>query len=566
MLRILRAFAWMRWRIFVNSLEKTGARDRIERFSLAMEHLAPIVLVLVMIPSALALSALAGYAGYLLAAGAAGSVAVQVLRFLLLGATAVAVVAQMIVPVADRTNPVRFLLLPIPRRTLYVAQASGTLTDPWIMVLVPMVFAVPIGMLIGGAYVAMLAALAAGILVLLAIIAVSALTTTLMHLLLRDRRRGELIALLFVLVLPLISFMPAAFDDDLGSRRRGAREQQSSRRDPPFPSWVMTTARHAFSVLPSELYTSTITGASTGRVARAAGAGAGLLVSVAALHGVGLLLFGRVLASPATSGAKRQASNAALWTRVLPGVSPGASAVALAHVRLAIRTPRGRAILMSPLLMLVFFGFLALKAGDTSLLPFGWMRGGLGLAAFASAVSLLSILPIAMNQFAVDGAGLTLSLLSPLSTRQLLVGKAVGNGLVALPAALFCVALAAAVFRGGSATAWLDLVLTLVATYILAAPATAAFSAIFPRVVDMNSIGNRSNAHGLSGLLGLAAFALAALPCLGLISAASLLGRPAVGPLLLLMWCGASLFLARLLMVPAERIFDRRRENLALLM
>ena len=32
------------------------------------------------------------------------------------------------------------------------------------------------------------------------------------------------------------------------------------------------------------------------------------------------------------------------------------------------------------------------------------------------------------------------------------------------------------------------------------------------------------------------------------------------------MWCGVSIALARLLMVPAERIFDRRRENLALLM
>jgi hypothetical protein len=49
MLRVLRAFAWMRWRVFMNSLEKTGARDMLERFSLAIEHIAPIVLALVMI-------------------------------------------------------------------------------------------------------------------------------------------------------------------------------------------------------------------------------------------------------------------------------------------------------------------------------------------------------------------------------------------------------------------------------------------------------------------------------------------------------------------------------------
>ena len=45
MLRILRAFAWMRWRVLLNSLERTGARDTLERFSLAIEQLGPIVAV-----------------------------------------------------------------------------------------------------------------------------------------------------------------------------------------------------------------------------------------------------------------------------------------------------------------------------------------------------------------------------------------------------------------------------------------------------------------------------------------------------------------------------------------
>ena len=43
MLRTLRAFAWMRWRVLVNSLERTGARDRLERFSLAVDQLGPII-------------------------------------------------------------------------------------------------------------------------------------------------------------------------------------------------------------------------------------------------------------------------------------------------------------------------------------------------------------------------------------------------------------------------------------------------------------------------------------------------------------------------------------------
>ena len=37
MLRILRAFAWMRWRALMNALERTSARDTLERFSLAVD-------------------------------------------------------------------------------------------------------------------------------------------------------------------------------------------------------------------------------------------------------------------------------------------------------------------------------------------------------------------------------------------------------------------------------------------------------------------------------------------------------------------------------------------------
>jgi hypothetical protein len=570
MIRTLRAFAWMRWRIFMNSIEKTGARDRLERFSLAVEHLAPIVLALVMVPSALALSGLAGYAGYQLGSGVAQSIPIQILRFVVLAATALAIVGPLLLPVADRTNPVRLLLLPIPERTLYVAQTAGVLADPWMLVLPPMALAVAIGALVGGGLVASLVALVAGTLAILTIVALSGLTTTVMHLALRDRRRGELLALFFVLFLPLVSMLPAMLDDDRPARRErsgAARTERRPRRDPPVPGWAREAGSRLFAAAPSELYTSALTRSAEGRTVAAGGSVAALLAWTVVLHGVGLMLFRRVLASPGTTGARRQASNAGLWSRVLPGLSPAASAVALAHVRLALRTPRGRTILFTPLVMLVFFGALALRSGDTSIMPFITSRGGLGLGSFASAVALLAILPLAMNQFAVDGAGLTLSLLSPLSTRQLLAGKAVGNGLIAIPTALLCVAIAAGVFGGGTPSAWLNLVLSLVATYTLASPAAAVFSAILPRVVDMNSIGSKSNAHGISGLLGMLAFAVAALPCFAIVFVtAGLLDRPALAPVFLLLWTGLAVLAARFLFVPAERVFDRRRENLALLM
>jgi hypothetical protein len=568
MIRILRAFAWMRWRIFVNSLEKSGARDAVERFSLAIEHIAPILLIVVMVPSALGLAALAGYAGYQIATGSQVAIAMQVIRYLILGATFASIVGPMMLPAADRTNPVRLLLLPIPRRTLYVAQTAATLTDPWIMMVLPIVLALPIGLLIGGAPMATFIALAAGILVLLAIIAVSALTTTLIHLLLRDRRRGEMIALAFVLILPLISFLPATFGSQGRRERRrdgetSQRAQTPAQRRPAVPSWVS----RAFSLTPSELYTSSVKRAAAGQPTGATAAASALAAATVALHAIGLLLFGRVLAAPLASGPRRTAATSAVWERVVPGLSPGASAVALTQVRLALRTPRGRATLFSPVLMLVFFGVLVLRSGNMSFGPFGAVDGGLGLATFASSIALLSILPIAMNQFAVDGAGMTMALLSPLTTRQLLSGKAVGNGLIAIPTALLCVALAAAVFGGESLATWLALPLCLIATYTLASPAAAVFSAVLPRVVDMNSTGRRSNAHGLSGLLGLLAFGVSAVPCIALaLGAPRLLGWPFSGPAVLLVWCAISFVLARVLLGFAVSVFDRRRENLAMLM
>ena len=41
MRRIFRAFLWMRWRVLVNSLERTGSRDTLERFSVAAGKLGP---------------------------------------------------------------------------------------------------------------------------------------------------------------------------------------------------------------------------------------------------------------------------------------------------------------------------------------------------------------------------------------------------------------------------------------------------------------------------------------------------------------------------------------------
>ena len=131
MLRTLRAFAWMRWRVLLNSLERTGARDRLERFSLAIDQLGPIIATILLVPSALGLAGLSAYAGYWVASGVP-AMTFQTLRILLMLACGFAIVAPLLMPSLEPTAMVRLLLLPIRQGTLYAAQAGGALSEPWI--------------------------------------------------------------------------------------------------------------------------------------------------------------------------------------------------------------------------------------------------------------------------------------------------------------------------------------------------------------------------------------------------------------------------------------------------
>ena len=368
-----------------------------------------------------------------------------------------------------------------------------------------------------------------------------------------------MLALLFIVAIPVLAMLPGLLDIDGDSPRRRGRH------DPVLPTWVAQAGTRAFSVYPSEVFVTATRAAVSGRVDRAGTAMGGLAIGALIVHGVGFFAFTRVLGSPGTTGAKRSAPMRAAWTTKLPGLSMGASAVALAQLRLALRTPRGRSILLSPLAMLIIFGVMMYRSGDMNFGPFQF-ESGLGLATFASFMCLLSLLPIAMNQFAVDRAGLTMMLLSPLRDEEILSGKAAGNALVAAAPTLFCVVATLLVFPGGSPAMWIALVFGLVSVYLIVAPIAAMCSAAFPRSVDMNSIGRGSNAHGAAGLIGMLSFIAAGLPPLLLTLAASrLLERPSLTPVLLGVWCLLAYGIGRLLFIPARRLFIARRENLAML-
>ena len=283
------------------------------------------------------------------------------------------------------------------------------------------------------------------------------------------------------------------------------------------------------------------------------------------MHGGAFAAGRRLLDLPTSMARAAQARSAGCGTARFPD-SEGASAVAFTQYRLRC-APRGRASMFTPVIIpLVLLGLayrrggglLATKSGG---LPFSFFSGGLGLslAAFGSFAAILALIPLALNQFAVDKAGFTRQMLSPLSVRELLTGKAVGNALVALAPALFCFVLPALIFPGGPPALWLSLLLSVISTYVLFAPAAAAWSAIFPKDVDLNSIGNSGNAHQLAGLLGMPAIVAAApLPDA---FAVAYLQRINLAPPSCCM--GGSFALSQLIFIPVRKQIASRCETIA---
>ena len=123
----------------------------------------------------------------------------------------------------------------------------------------------------------------------------------------------------------------------------------------------------------------------------------------------------------------------------------------------------------------------------------------------------------------------------------------------------------AILFPSGDPMLWLCIPLTLVSAYLLVSPVAAILSAIFPRPVDLNSIGRNSNAHGAAGLLGMLCFLAAAAPGMAISLVTSRgLDRPTLAPLVLLVWTGVCFAISLGLFRAADAVFDRRRENLGL--
>ena len=555
---ILRAFLWMRWRVLVNSLERTGARDTLERFSIAIEKLGPIIALILLVPSSIALLILGMTAGFGLANGE-WIIAMEVIRYFLLLSLALTLIGPIILPTRDSGSVVRLLLLPIPRFGLYLGQMAGSIADPWIILVVPIVLGVSIGLAAGLSFFAALIAFASGGALLLFLMGLTALSSSVVHLLLRDRRRGEIVMLILVMIIPVVAIAPQfLLRDDAQGGRRLTREERAALP----PSRAARIATLVAPYVPSEMYRRATVNAPA-HPARSAAPLATLALLAAAFHAAAFAVYRRVLDMPVSLGTRRAGAFGGLWNAVIPGLGPAASSVAFTQVRLGLRSPRGRAIIGSPLLVSLIFTLMTQRAGRAPI-PGLDASSGLGIASFAVVTSILALIPFSLNQFAIDKAGVTRQMLLPLRVQDLLWGKAVGNGLIAMIPGVFGALIPALVLGGGPPHYWIALALVGVASYVLLAPFCALLSAFFPKAVDLNSIGNSGNAHQAAGLLGMLAFAACAAPAVLLaVFAVKFLHRTDLLLPLLLGWLFAAIGISYLLFMPVARFVDSRRETLA---
>jgi hypothetical protein len=123
----------------------------------------------------------------------------------------------------------------------------------------------------------------------------------------------------------------------------------------------------------------------------------------------------------------------------LPGISEGASAVALATFRGLVRAPELRMILLSPVIMLVVFGgMFAGGAGDPPELLRALVASG-----FSAGVLLFGMLGFIGNQFGFDRTGFRAFVLAPTAREEILLGK----NLAFLPVGVAMMALAASLYQ-----------------------------------------------------------------------------------------------------------------------
>jgi hypothetical protein len=564
MIRYLRAFAWLRWRILLNGLKGSKRRDTLERISRVAGLLAPILLFVPFGAAAVILGILGFYAGRNLGTGDVDPRTVLLVARVILF---LVIILPVLVPLGramqtSRSGASRLLLLPIPRGALHHAEAIATLADPWLGFVIPGLLLFSLGLFSAGRAGDGLVAFVASIALLVAVASLSALSSFTTEWVMRDRRRGEVFTLLFVFLISIVGLLPmyfsTRFEDRVEAGRHGKHGHTSvAQFDARLPAWSRA--------VPSELYGRSVQAQVAGRSDEAWLLVAALLAEAAAIYGLSSAVHRKVLDTSGTGRARRSATRMNAGPERWPFLTPAATAVATVHARNALRSVRGRLAVILPGPLFAGLALLARRIPDE--VPFGERMStqGYALLGFQCIFALYALQAFHLNQFASDRSGLSLHFLSPISDRDLLRGKAAGGAVIYGASLGLCFVCTWIVAPGGPTIAWLSVLLAAAATYAWLTPIAAALSALFPRTADLSKTGSGGNPHGLSVLAGTFAIPLLVTPpalVLGIVQ--DRLDRPVLALAMIAAWALLAIAISIPLLHPVASLVASRRENLAL--
>jgi|RhiMethySRZTD1v2_1073278.scaffolds.fasta_scaffold47502_4 hypothetical protein len=566
MIRLIGAFVWLRWRLLRNTLgvARPNRRDSLEQLSRALAFVVPLVVVVLSLGSVAGMAVAGFIAGRVAGSGRIDpAIILLIVRAVLLFACVLLLVFAVLSPTQSAlAQYTRLLLLPISKRALHLVEVVAALADPWLMAMAPGLAMFALGLAVGGRPKVALVALAAGGAMLVLIASAAALISFLVGWLMKDRRRSEMFTLLFVCGLAVVSLMPALLSSRFARPAREKRAQtptvnQSAEQ---FNDQLPVISR----VLPSELYGRAIQDAMDRRPLAAAAGIAGLLAEGAVLFFLSGRVHRRVIDAADSHRGMRAAGRLASAGFRLPLLGDAASAVAFAQLRTALRSIRGRLIVLMPGPMLSLVTFVSLSLPNDR---WGQTLAGRGylLLGMGSIMALYTLQAFTMNLFGTDRAGLSLQFLSPVSDRDLARGKIAGLAMVYSIALVLCLGGALFVVPGGSPWLWAAALLSGYATFLWISPFAVWFSALFPVAADLTKTGTGGNPHALSMLVGTLLTVLLAAPCAGAIAlAGSWLHRPVLAFGLVLVWFLVGAAVAHPLVGLASRTIAARRENLAI--
>lgn len=561
-LRGLRALMWLRFRLLKNSLTGSRKRDSMEQISRTLAVLVPLAIIALSAGTFLAVSVLGFFSGRMLAEGVLQWDAALLVGRLLLGIMAFTIVTLSAVSPTQSSlsRYTRLLLLPIHRGALHLVEVLASIGDPWIAVVAAGLTTFSIGLFVGGRPMVGLAALVAAVLMVAVVICAGSLAAFLVAWLMRDRRRGELLTLVFVIAFSLLAIFPAGMSRVMGDQRRANGGQKQpfdvAEFDRRLPAWTH--------YLPSEVHGHTMAAAlSSNRT----GVVTGLLtlgVEAVLLFMASARVHRQLLGALEGDKGRRKSGDIRLGGRPWPFLTPGASAVASTMLRGSLRSVRGRLTIMLPGPMLAL-----LVAVFKSIPSETWTQeaAARGYLLFGASVifTFYAMNAISMNFFGSDRAGLTMQLLSPVSDRELARGKIAGFAAIVGAGILICLAASAAVAHSGPWPYWLAVIFGSMAVFFLISPVAIWFSALFPVQSDLSKTGSGGNPHPFPMIAGTLATMVLAVPTVLILAASEfLLKSPLSAPILAAVWSAIAATIGIPLITVASRTIGARRENLAL--